>query len=185
MSVNLQKGQRVSLDKATTGADLASVIMGLGWDVARGAAAIDLDASCLCFDGNKRLLENVYFGRLQNSSNSIRHSGDNLTGAGDGDDETITVDLGKVPVEVQQLVFTVNSFRGQKFSTVENAKVRLLNGAGKAELFVYNLSSKGEHTGMIMCRLYRHNGGWKLNAIGETCNGRTAQELVPAIQALI
>jgi stress response protein SCP2 len=123
MAVNLQKGQKISLDKEA-GSALTKVVMGLGWDVAKkkgffgfggGSAEIDLDTSCLMFDEAGQMVDIVWFRQLQSKDGSIKHSGDNRTGAGEGDDEQIMVDLSRVPANVKSLVFTVNSFTGQTF----------------------------------------------------------------------
>lgn len=189
MSVNLQKGQKISLTKEGGGA-LSSVVMGLGWDVAEkkgffgfggGSQSIDLDASCLMFDENRNLLDTVWFRQLKSKDGSIKHTGDNLTGDGDGDDEKIIVDLDKVPANVKSLVFTVNSFRGQTFAEVKNAFCRIVDQATNQEVARYNLSAQGDHSAQIMAKLYRHNGEWKMHAIGENGNGRTFQDLMPQI----
>jgi len=192
MAVTLVKGQKISLEK-TAGAALASVRMGLGWDVARsggvlgrmfggGADPIDLDASCGMFDAQGALLDLVWFRQLRSRDGSIRHTGDNLTGAGEGDDESIVVDLERVPAEVRSLVFTVNSYRGQSFGTVENAFCRLLDHRSGREIARYDLGAQGSHTAMVMSKLYRHGGEWKLHAIGEPARGRTFQEILTAIE---
>lgn len=194
MAVNLQKGQKISLDKEA-GSTLTHIKMGLGWDVANTKSggflgglfgggnnnSIDLDASCVLFNTNKQPIDVVYFGQLQSRDGTVTHSGDNRTGAGDGDDEVISVNLSAIPADVQALVFTVNSFAGQSFETVANAYCRILNAQGNAEVARYNLSAQGSHTAMIMAKLYRHNGEWKMHAIGETANGRTFNDLMPAI----
>lgn len=194
MAINLQKGQRISLEKEAGGA-LSSVVMGLGWDVAQsgggmlkklfgggdGGGSIDLDASCLLFDAGKNLLDAVWFRQLQSKDGSIRHTGDNLTGEGEGDDEQIIVDLARVPAVVHSLVFTVNSFTGQDFSRVQNAFCRIVNQVNGKEIARYNLSAQGQHTAQVMAKLYRHDGGWKMHAIGENGTGRTFQDLLPKI----
>lgn len=133
MAVSLEKGQKISLDK-TAGSALTQVKMGVGWDVtvSKGflgfgggkSGDIDLDASCLMFSEQGEVLDAIWFQQLTSKDGSIRHSGDNRTGAGDGDDETITVDLSRVPAQVKSLIFTVNSFRGQSFEKVQNAYCR-------------------------------------------------------------
>ncbi len=188
MAITLEKGQRISLEKAS-GTALGAVAMGLGWDVARssglrgwlggGDDSIDLDASALLFDPAGRLVDAVWFRQLRSRDGSIRHSGDNLTGEGDGDDETITVDLPRVPAEVQSIVFTVNSFRGQSFDRVANAFCRVYDAASGREIARYDLSARGPHTAMVMAKLYRHGGEWKMHAIGENAEGRTYEQLVP------
>lgn len=198
MAVNLSKGQKISLEKEAGGA-LSQIKMGLGWDV--GAApqksggflgglfggggsaggSIDLDASCIMLDANKQMVDAIWFGQLQSKDSSIQHTGDNRTGAGDGDDEVINVNLSRVPDHVQALVFTVNSFTGQTFATVNNAFCRLVNASNNSEVARYDLSAQGSHTALILAKIYRHNGEWKMHAIGETASGRTFHDLMPAI----
>ena len=198
MSVNLSKGQKISLEKEAGGA-LSQIKMGLGWDV--GAApqksggflgglfggggsaggSIDLDASCSMLDANKQMVDAIWFGQLQSKDSSIQHTGDNRTGAGDGDDEVINVNLSRIPDHVQALVFTVNSFTGQTFATVNNAFCRLVNASNNSEVARYDLSAQGSHTALILAKIYRHNGEWKMHAIGETASGRTFHDLMPAI----
>jgi tellurium resistance protein TerZ len=189
MTVNLQKGQKISLDKEAGGA-LARVTMGLGWDAIKtkgflgfGAKteSVDLDASCVMFDEQNRPVDVVWFRQLKSQDGSIVHTGDNRTGAGDGDDEQIIVDLSRVPANVRSLVFTVNSFTGQTFAQVENAYCRVVNAANNQEVARYDLSVQGAHTAQIMAKLYRHNGEWKMHAIGENGRGRTFDELLPQI----
>ncbi|MBQ5964674.1 TerD family protein [Massilia sp. ZL223] len=190
MAVNLQKGQKISLEKEA-GGSLNRVTMGLGWDVAKSkgffgfgggkSESVDLDASCVLFDESNRPVDVVWFRQLKSRDGSISHSGDNRTGAGDGDDEQIVVELNRVPESVRSLVFTVNSFTGQNFSTVENAYCRLVNAANNQEVARFNLSVQGSHTAQIMAKLYRHNGEWKMHAIGENGVGRTFDDLMPQI----
>ena len=189
MSVNLQKGQKISLDKEAGGA-LRSITMGLGWDAIKkkglfgfGAKSesVDLDASVVLFDDAGRVVDTVWFRQLKSRDGSIVHTGDNRTGAGDGDDEQINVDLSLVPGNVKSLVFTVNSFTGQNFAQVENAYCRIVNGANQQEVARYELSVQGAHTAQIMAKLYRHNSEWKMHAIGENGSGRTFEDLMPLI----
>lgn len=196
MAVSLQKGQKISLDKEA-GGTLTRVKMGLGWDVASsqksggflgglfggsgGNDSIDLDASCIMFDNNKQPMDAIWFGQLTSKDGSIQHTGDNRTGAGDGDDEVINVDLSRIPANVQSFVFTVNSFAGQTFERVSNAFCRIINANNNSEVARYNLSAQGSHTALILAKVYRHNGEWKMHAIGETASGRTFHDLMPAI----
>lgn len=189
MAINLSKGQRISLEKEAGGA-LSTIIMGLGWDAKKSkglfgfggsSASIDLDASCLLYDADKNMIDAVWFRSLKSKDGTIRHSGDNRTGDGDGDDEQITVDLSRLPDNVTCLMFIVNSFTGQTFATVENAFCRIVNGADNTEIAKYNLSCQGNHTGQIMARIYRHNGEWKCHAIGENTNGRTFHDMQATI----
>ena len=189
MSVNLTKGQKISLDKEA-GGSLSKITMGLGWDAVKSkgffgfggkSETIDLDASCVMFDESNRSTDVVWFRQLKSRDGSINHTGDNRTGAGDGDDEQINVDLNAVPANVKSLVFTVNSFTGQNFSQVENAYCRIVNAANGQEVARFNLSVQGSHTAQIMAKVYRHNGEWKMHAIGENASGRTFDDLLPLI----
>jgi tellurium resistance protein TerZ len=189
MTLNLTKGQKISLAKEG-GEGLTKVAMGLGWDVAKpkgimgifgGGGSIDLDASCVMFDAAKNIVDAIWFRQLQSKDGSIQHTGDNRTGEGDGDDESINVDLTRVPANVTSLVFTINSFSGQTFDQIENAFCRLINLANKQEIAKYSLSGGGNVTAQIMAKIYRHNNEWKMAAIGEPANGRTFQDLLPKI----
>lgn len=190
MAVNLVKGQRISLAKKD-GSTLTQVVMGLGWDAKKsrgffgfggGQKDIDLDASCILFDQNKNMVDAVWFRQLRSKDGSINHSGDNLTGAGDGDDEQIMVNLTRVPNNVQSLVFVVNSFTGQNFSQIENTFCRLVDKSSNKVIARYDLSNKGgTHTAQIMAKVYRHRGEWKMHAIGENASGRTFHDLLPAM----
>lgn len=191
MSVNLSKGQKISLEKQGGGA-LGKVTMGLGWDAIKtkgflgfGAKseAVDLDASVVMFDEANRPVDVIWFRQLRSKDGSVVHTGDNRTGAGDGDDEQINVDLNAVPAGVKSLVFTVNSFTGQTFAQVENAYCRLLDANNGQEVARFNLSVQGPHSAQIMAKVYRHNGAWKMHAIGENGNGRTFDDLLPQISA--
>lgn len=199
MSISLTKGQGISLTK-NDGSQLTKVYLAAGWDVAQAAGgggffgklfgggggdSIDLDASVIMLDANKSKVDVVYFGQLKSRDGSIRHSGDNLTGAGDGDDEIIYVDLTQIPSNVQSLVFTISSFRGQTFERIENAFCRLVDENTRQEIAKYNLSQKGSYTALIIAKIYRQNGGWQMQALGETCNGRTLDEMIPTILPLV
>ena len=193
MAISLAKGQKISLEKEAGGA-LTRVVMGLGWDVAQkkgflgklsGPASVDLDASCVTFDEQNQQLDAIWFQQLRSKDGSIQHTGDNLTGAGDGDDEQIIVDLTKVPANVKSLVFVVNSFTGQNFSQIENAFCRVVNATNNSEIARFNLSAQGAHTAQIMAKIYRNGGEWKMHAIGEISSGRTFNDLMPAIRAAL
>ncbi|MDR0520947.1 MAG: TerD family protein [Planctomycetaceae bacterium] len=199
MAISLVKGQKISLVKESGGASLAKISMGLGWDAAKrkpkgiiGAIfggkqpdSIDLDASCVLFDADKNMVDAVWFRQLKSKDGSIRHTGDNLTGDGDGDDESIIVDLDKVPANVQALVFTVNSFRGQTFQEVDNAFCRLVNLSDNQEIARYTLTGGGNYTGYIMAKVYRHHGEWKMAALGEPSDGQTFNDMLPQITATL
>jgi len=191
--VNLQKGQTVRLDK-TGGGTLTRVTMGLGWDVAKkkglfgflggGGDDIDLDASCLLFAG-RQLADQVWFRQLRSKDGAVTHSGDNLTGAGDGDDETITVDLSRLPASVTALVFTVNSFRGDTFDRIDNAFCRLVDATTGQEMARYDLTGAGSHTGQVMAQLVRQGAGWEMKALGEKTTGRTFHDMMGEITAAL
>jgi tellurium resistance protein TerZ len=187
MGVNLSKGQSVSLVKSG-GGGLTQVRMGLGWDAVkkRGlfgsrARAIDLDASALLFGADGALLDQVWFQQLTSKDGSVQHTGDNLTGAGEGDDESIRVHLDGVPAAVTSIVFTVNSFTGQDFSQIENAFCRLVDETTETEVARYDLSGSGRHTAQIMSKVSRTADGWAMTAIGATASGRTFHDLLPTI----
>ncbi|GLF98647.1 TerD family protein [Streptomyces yaizuensis] len=190
--VNLDKG-RVSLRKNETvslvkgGRPLLSQVrMGLGWEPAYRGRDIDLDASVIAYGPQRNVLDACYFGKLSILGGAIKHSGDNLTGEGAGDDETITVDLGRIPAEATGLVFTVNSFTGQKFTEVAKAYCRLLDAASGEELVRFDLTSAEAKTGVMMAKLIRqYSGEWEMTAMGDFVKAKTVRDMVkPAAQAL-
>ena len=181
MSISLQKGQKVSLSKDNAG--LSTIIVGLGWDEVQQAkggffspkpAPIDCDATAFLLK-NGRLSDKsdiVYFGNLTHVTGTVRHMGDNLTGAGEGDDEQIMIDLAKVPEVYDKIVFVVNIYeadkRRQHFGMIRNAFIRLVDQRNNKEMCKYNLSENYEGmTAMIFGEVYRYNGEWKFNAIGQ------------------
>ncbi|MFE9959214.1 TerD family protein [Micromonospora sp. NPDC005299] len=189
MTVSLSKGQKVSLAKAG-GGTLTRVRMGLGWDAAPKKGlfgtrkqTIDLDASCLLFSARGELVDQVWFRQLKSRDGAVRHTGDNLTGAGDGDDESIMVDLSRLSASVRTLIFTVNSFTGQDFSQIENAFCRLIDESTGQEVARYDLTGSGRHTAQIMAKLVREEQEWSMTAIGAPASGRTFRDLLPAMAA--
>ncbi len=196
MSISLQKGQKVSLTKENAG--LSSVLIGLGWDEAKQSRggffapkpqAIDCDASALLLKGGKLYDKSdiVYFGNLQHRTGAVSHMGDNLTGAGEGDDEQILVDLSRLPAEYDRIVIVVNIYqalqRNQHFGMIQNAFIRLVDGKTNREMCKYNLTENySGMTAMIFGEVYRHNGEWKFNAMGQGTNdpgiGQLAQRYV-------
>lgn len=200
MGVSLQKGQRVDLSKE--GENISKIMIGLGWDpvqasnsggkglfgsmFSKPAAEIDCDASILMLNENDKLgsKENVvYYGKLASNCGSVVHSGDNRTGGGDGDDEEIMVDLGKVPANIKKLVFVVNIYecinRKQDFGMINNAFIRVVNNSNKQELIKYNLTeSYAGKTGLLTGEIYRHGNGWKFAAIGEGTNDSSLSAIV-------
>ncbi|RMB81990.1 TerD family protein [Streptomyces shenzhenensis] len=183
--VSLQKNQTVSLVKG--GRPLLSrVQMGLGWEPAFRGKDIDLDASVIAYGPQRNHIDSCYFGKLTILNGAIKHSGDNLTGEGGGDDEVIVVDLGRIPQEVSGLVFTVNSFSGQKFTEVAKAYCRLVDTATGEELVRFDLTGAEPQTGVMMAKLIRQfSGEWEMTAMGDFVKARTVRNMVkPASQAL-
>ncbi|CAL9407826.1 TerD family protein [Streptomyces sp. enrichment culture] len=183
--VSLQKNQTVSLVKGGRPL-LSQVKMGLGWEPAYRGRDIDLDASVIAYGPQRNHIDSCYFGKLTIVGGAIRHSGDNLTGEGGGDDEVITVDLGRLPQEVTGLVFTVNSFSGQKFTEVAKAYCRLMDAATGEELVRFDLTNAEPQTGVMMAKLIRQfSGEWEMTAMGDFVKARTVRNMVkPAAQAL-
>ncbi|MFF4178534.1 TerD family protein [Streptomyces sp. NPDC001750] len=183
--VNLQKNQTVSLVKGGRPL-LSQVKMGLGWEPAFRGKDIDLDASVIAYGPQRNHLDSCYFGKLSILNGAIKHSGDNLTGEGAGDDEVITVDLGRIPAEASGLVFTVNSFTGQKFTEVAKAYCRLIDAVTGEELVRFDLTGAQPQTGVMMAKLIRQfSGEWEMTAMGEFIKARTVRGMVkPAAQAL-
>lgn len=201
MAINLQKGQRVDLTKGNPG--LSKIMVGLGWDPVQssgggggffgslfggggGGANIDCDASVIMLGANDKLGSNknvIYFGNLKSDDGSVQHSGDNLTGDGDGDDEQIWVDLSRVPANIQKLVFVVNIYdcvkRKQHFGMIRNAFIRVVNPSNNQELIHYNLTDNYSGlTCLIAGEIYRHGNEWKFAAIGSGTNAASLSEVV-------
>lgn len=187
MAINLQKGQKIDLSKGgATGTGLRQVMVGLGWDEAQQRhglfapkpQAIDCDASVILCGPNGKLISTnvkeccVYFGNLRHYSGAIAHMGDNLTGAGDGDDEQIMVNLPMVPANIEKMVFVVNIYdaraRNQHFGMIRNAFIRLVDMETRTEICRFNLSENYTGmTGLVVGEIYKRNGSWKFNAIGQ------------------
>lgn len=180
MSVKLQKGQKVSLTKETPG--LTSIVVGLGWDEVEQKKgffspkpqAIDCDAFALLLTNGKLVTNKdiVYFGNLEHSSGSVKHMGDNLTGEGEGDDEQIIIDLNRIPAQYDKIVIAVNIYsaakRKQHFGMIRNAFIRLVDAKSNREMCIYNLTENYPGmTAMYFGEVYRYNGEWKFNAIGQ------------------
>ena len=174
MGVSLSKGGNVSLTKEAPG--LTAVLVGLGWDARTTSGQdFDLDASALMVGTSGKILSDshfVFFNNLTSPDGSVEHTGDNLTGEGEGDDEVIKVNLAAVPAECDKLVFTVSIYdaeaRGQSFGQVRNAYIRVVNQAGGAEIARYDLSEDAStETAMLFGEVYRNNGEWKFRAVGQ------------------
>ncbi len=191
MAVNLQKGQKVELRKSN-GGDLTKVMVGLGWDeikqtkgffLKKNTQEIDCDATALLLQNGKFVssADMIYFGNLTHESGTVRHMGDNLTGEGEGDDEQISVDLQRLPKVYDRIVFVVNIFqakaRGQHFGMLQNAFIRICDDNGQ-ELCKYDLNETyNGMTAMVFGELYRHNGAWKFNAIGQATQDQSVHEI--------
>jgi tellurium resistance protein TerD len=178
MAISLQKGGNVNLSKEAPG--LSKIVIGLGWDPrATDGAAFDLDGSgfMLKADGKVRGDSDfIFYNNLKSTDGSVTHLGDNTTGSGDGDDESLTIDLTKVPADIDKVAFCVTihdaDARKQNFGMVGKAYIRCLNGNGNAELARYDLSEDGStETAMIFGELYRAGAEWKFKAIGQGFKG--------------
>ena len=177
MGISLQKGQRVSLEKVAPG--LEAVLVGLGWDVDTSGGEFDLDASIFLLGANEKILSDehfVFYNNKKSPDDSVEHMGDNRTGAGEGDDEVVLVNLTKVANEVQRLVFTVTiheaAQRKQNFGQVRNAFVRLVDVKTKKEVLRYDLAEDYSiETALIMSEIYRKDGQWRMNAVGSGYQG--------------
>lgn len=192
MSISLQKGQKVSLMKESAG--LSRIVVGLGWDEAPRARGglfapkpkpIDCDASAIMLQGGKLRASGdvIYFANLRHKTGTVQHMGDNLTGAGDGDDEQIVIDLEHIPSEYDRIVIVVNIYqaaqRNQHFGMIRNAFIRLVDAKTNREMCKYNLTENYQDmTAMIFGEVYRHNGEWKFNAIGQGTRDNSIGELV-------
>lgn len=191
MSVNLQKGQKVELRK-NSGGELRRVMVGLGWDQveqSRGFFApkpqeIDCDASAfICMNGRLAGIDDiVYFANLTHRSGCVRHMGDNLTGAGEGDDEQIMIDLASLPGQYDKIIVVVNIYkaaeRRQHFGMIRNAFIRICDAETNQEILKYNLSENyNGMTAMVFGELYRYNGTWKFNAVGQATQDNSIGEL--------
>ncbi|MGP1567886.1 TerD family protein [Peptoanaerobacter stomatis] len=194
MSINLQKGQKVDLTKGNP--NFSNIVVGLGWDPVReskglfgglfggSAPQIDCDASVIMLEDGDKFIRNedlIYFGNLKGEG--INHTGDNLTGDGDGDDEQIIVKLNEVPQRIKKLVFVVNIYdcvkRKQHFGMIKNAFIRIVDKSNGKEFLKYNLSDNyNEKTALIAGEIYRHNGEWKFAAIGEGTRDASLSDLV-------
>lgn len=181
MAVNLSKGQRVSLDK-----NMTMALVGLGWDTNKydGGADFDLDASAFLLGANGKVRNDddfIFYGNLQSKDGSVTHTGDNLTGEGDGDDEVLIIDFSKVPADIEKIAITVTIYdaqaRGQNFGQVSNAYVRVARMANAndmvgSEVLKFDLVEEFSiETALVVCEIYKRNGEWKFNAVGSGYSG--------------
>lgn len=179
MTISLSKGQRIDLTKTNPG--LTKVIVGLGWDIKQylGGFDFDLDASAFLLNPNGKARNEsdfIFYNNLKGEKDCVAHTGDNRTGAGDGDDEQIVVDFKNVPTDIDKIAITVTIYeaesRNQNFGQVANAFVRVVNADNDQEILRYDLGEDFSiETALVVCELYRHNGEWKFNAVGSGFQG--------------
>lgn len=179
MTVFLTKGEKVDLTKGRP--SLSKVMIGLGWDANQydGECAFDLDASAFLTKSNGKVgsdYDFVFYGNLEHSSKCVAHTGDNRTGAGDGDDEVIKVNLSKVPSDYEKISIVVTIYdaekRYQNFGMVSNAFIRLVDESNGEEILRYDLSEDfSTQTGLVIGEIYKHNGEWKFKAVGSGYDG--------------
>ena len=198
MAINLEKGQRINLEKSN-GSKLLNICVGINWGaietkgfLGNKKEAVDLDASCAIYDDKKMLIDSVNFRHLQSNDKSIKHSGDDLTGDLNGDDgldnEVITVDLSSISANANYVAFFVNSFRGQDFKDIPFASIRIYEGTAtkvNEEYAKYNISKDASFSGsvsMILGVFYKKNGDWKFNAIGVPTKDKKLEETILTIQ---
>ncbi len=182
MAISLQKGQKIDLTKTNPG--LTKILVGLGWDTNKydGGADFDLDSSAFLLDESGKAASEqdfIFYGNLRDASGSVVHLGDNLTGAGDGDDEQIKIDLSAVPANIAKIDFTVTIYdsdaRKQNFGQVSNAFIRIVDENSGTELMRYDLGEDFSiETAVVVAELYRNGAEWKFNAIGSGFNGGLA-----------
>ncbi|MEO7769079.1 MAG: TerD family protein [Ferruginibacter sp.] len=199
MAINLQKGQRINLQK-TNGSTLQYICVGINWGAiekkglfgfSKTKEAVDLDASCALYDDSKKVVDIVYFGNLRSKDSSVMHSGDDLTGDMGGDDgldnEVITVDFSRLNPAVTYVAFILNSFRGHDFGSIPFASIRIYEGSPSkvTEVFATFDIAHGAgfagHVSMVMGVFYKRNGEWKFNAIGEPTKDKKLQETVETV----
>jgi tellurium resistance protein TerZ len=197
MAISLQKGQRISLEKGGQG--IEKLCVGVNWGAiekkgffgSKNHVAVDLDASAGLFSANKERVDIVYFGQKKSKCGAVIHSGDDLVGDTGGDDgldnEVISVDLAKVPNEVEQIVFVLNSFRGQDFADIPFASIRIYEGTpGRVDNVVATFDIANDATfkgkvSMIMGKLYRHGGAWKFTSIGDSTNDKKLEQTLQTV----
>ena len=187
MVISMEKKEKLLLNSVGM-VGLTNLRIGFRWNIvqkkSRGffgkffaddSEGVDLEASCLMFDENKKIIDTVSFRQLMSKDGSIIHSGDNL--AADYDDDVIRVNLSKIPVGITSLVFVISSFHGKTFNEIESISCRLINEENNKELARYKILGKTNHITQIMARIYRENGNWTMQTLGESTNARTDLDL--------
>lgn len=199
MAINLEKGQRINLEK-NNGSKLQNVCVGINWgaiekkglfSLGSSKEAVDLDGSCALFNAAKQVEEVIYFGNLKSKNDAVKHSGDDLTGDMGGDDgldnEVITLDLSKLNDSTTFVAFVLNSFRGHDFGKIPFASIRIYEGTPKrvtevfAKFDIANGAGFAGHVSMVMGVFYKRNGEWKFKAIGEPTKDRELQSTVKTV----
>lgn len=178
MAVELTRGGNLSLEKASPG--LTNIVVGLGWDErSTDGANFDLDASAFLLNEGEKVRSDadfIFYNQLRSSDGSVEHTGDNLTGAGEGDDESLKIQLPSVPQDVAKVSFTVTindaEKNGQNFGMIRNAFIRVVNAADQSEICRYDLTEDFSiETALVFGELYRHSGEWKFRAVGQGFQG--------------
>ncbi|WP_212005075.1 TerD family protein [Chitinophaga sp. HK235] len=199
MAINLQKGQRINLEKSN-GTKLQHICVGINWGaiekkglfgLSKSKEAVDLDGSCALFNEQKQLLDVVYFGNLRSKDGAVQHSGDDLTGDMNGNDgldnEVITLDFSRLDSTTNYVAFVLNSFRGHDFGTIPFASIRIYEGSPSRvnEVFAtYDIASGpgfAGHVSMVMGVFYKKNGEWRFNAIGEPTRDKKLPDTVDTV----
>jgi tellurium resistance protein TerZ len=201
MAINLVKGQKINLEKSS-GEKLLKLSLGLNWGAiekssflfGKSKESVDLDGSCAVFNKDGEMIDVIYFGQLKSKDGSVKHSGDDLTGDTDGDDgldnEIISVDLTKITSDAEQLVFILNSFKGQDFSDIPFARIRVFEGDFKSVnevVATFDIANDPKFAGfltMIMGKLYKRDGEWKFSAIGEPTTDSKLQDAIGTVKEL-
>ncbi len=199
MAINLEKGQRINLEKSN-GSKLQNICVGINWGAIEKKGffggvtkePVDLDASCAVYDENKNNIDTVSFRKLKSNDGAIKHSGDDLTGDLNGDDgldnEVITLDLGQLNPNASHVAFFINSFRGQDFKDIPFASIRIYEGTPTRvnEVFAkYDIANDKNFAGnvsMVLGVFYKRNGEWKFSAVGAPTKDRKLEETVVTIQ---
>ena len=201
MAINLQKGQRINLEKSG-GGKLQNVCVGINWGaiekkgvfgLGKKKEAVDLDGSCVLYSDSRQMTDVVYFGNLKSRDGAIQHSGDDLTGDMDGDDgldnEVITLDFNKLHSSVSYVAFVLNSFRGHDFGTIPFASIRIYEGTPSrvnevfAKFDIANGPGFAGHVSMVMGVFYKKDNNWKFNAIGEPTKDKKLEETIKTVAA--
>lgn len=198
VGISLEKGQKISLAKGN-GSKLARIEFGCGWGrktiekkgffggSKKSTKSVDLDASCILLDANNSTVDTVWYRELTSECRSVVHSGDDRAGGGSeaAPNEVIKVNLDAVPSNVDALVFVINSFSNDVFEGIPHAFGVIHDSGAKNEFARYTLQDLGpQHTALVLGKIYRHNGDWKFQAIGESTHGRTVEDIGDFVRSI-